>query len=184
MLHHLEYNSSRSLCNILCCCFHEARTPDPGQNQDQLVCWYMITLTGSIPLFLCSPSQFWLTRYLRIPWFCNSTSAMCVGVGIACSVLVVLEARCLPCARRVQAPSGPRKSGMPSMWSANFVNIGISGGKYQTRRCRDAGPCKSNKVFALLNLVHESLGFAFQGVDSFEPLFSGDFGSRVCHDCD
>lgn len=33
-------------------------------------------LTGSMPLFLCKPSQFWLTRYFKIPLFCNSTSAM------------------------------------------------------------------------------------------------------------
>jgi hypothetical protein len=71
-------------------------------------------LTGNIPLRLCRPSQFWLMRYLRRPLFCNSTKAMCVGVGIACSVVVALKSSCFPWARSVQAPSGPRKSGMPA----------------------------------------------------------------------
>ena len=40
-------------------------------------------LTGSMPLFLCNPSQFWLTRYLSMPRFCNSTRAMWLAVGMA-----------------------------------------------------------------------------------------------------
>jgi hypothetical protein len=71
-------------------------------------------LTGNMPLRLCRPSQFWLTRYLRRPLFCNSTKAMCVGVGIACSVVAELKLSSLPWARSVQAPSGPRKSGIPA----------------------------------------------------------------------
>lgn len=46
--------------------------------------------TGNMPLFRCRPSQFWLTRYLRMPRFCNSTRAMWVAVGMACNALADL----------------------------------------------------------------------------------------------
>lgn len=88
-------------------------------------------LTGRIPLFLCNPSQFWLTRYFNIPRFCNSTSAICVGVGIACSVLVVLSVRSLPCALSVQAPSGPWKSGIPVARLASYQVIDVVSGNQQ-----------------------------------------------------
>lgn len=40
---------------------------------------------------------------------------MCVLVGMAWSVLVALPVLCLPWALSVQAPSGPRKSGIPEV---------------------------------------------------------------------
>jgi hypothetical protein len=75
---------------------------------------YTMRLTEVIPLFLCKPSQFVLIRYFKIPRFCNSAKAICVGVGIAWSVFTTSPVRCLPCALRVHAPSGPRKSGSPA----------------------------------------------------------------------
>lgn len=69
--------------------------------------------TGNMPLFRCRPSQFWLTRYLRMPRFCNSTRAMWVAVGMACNALADLMSPSLPWARRVHTPSVPRKSAMP-----------------------------------------------------------------------
>lgn len=67
-----------------------------------------------MPLRLWRPSQFWLIRHLRKPLFCNSTKAMCVGVGIACRAVVASKLSSRPCARSVQAPSGPLKSGIPA----------------------------------------------------------------------
>jgi hypothetical protein len=48
-----------------------------------------------------------------MPRFCSATSAICVGVGIAVRVLISFV-RCLPWAKSVQDPSGPRKSGIPA----------------------------------------------------------------------
>ena len=75
------------------------------------------------PLLLCRPSQFWLTTALRMPSSTSCTNIMCVGVGTACVVLLVLMAAllCLPCARSSHTP-GPRERGKRGGKSGSCVH--------------------------------------------------------------
>lgn len=143
-----------------------------------------------MPLFLCSPSQFWLTRYLRMPRFDSSASAIWVGVGIACNVLTVLEVRCLPWALNVHTPSGPRKSGIPvlaqlelrTMAKSVFWNPPSWPPISHTGGSGDTGAGESDKVLASSYLVCQSVRLSLHYIRSFNTFFDRDLGGCCGHD--
>ena len=66
------------------------------------------------PDLMCRQSTLHDTRYLTNPARCSSTSAMCVGVGLARSNLHLAGGMGSPLFCRVHTPLGPRKSGIPA----------------------------------------------------------------------
>jgi hypothetical protein len=105
---------------------------------------------------------------------------MCVGVGIACNVLVVFPLRSLPWARSVHAPSGPRKSGIPVKVVQKIYRN--SCWIKSTSRCRDSGPSESYEVLAVLDQLCQSLCFCINHFNRFEEFLLSGFGSSVSHD--